>query len=216
MYLYDGRAAACIRRHVPGVKLIALLRNPAERAYSSYLHMVRDGREPLPTFEAALRAEEERIAANWEHLWHYKCLGFYSRQLRRYVDLFGAAQIAVYTYDQFQDDPLSVVRHICQFLNISSDFRPDMSARHEVSGVPRSRLLNMIMKRPSALKSIGKRVVSASTRSRVYSMVMKYNIVAQRPPLNPETRQALTNEYRDDITCLQTMIDRDLSGWLRQ
>jgi Sulfotransferase family len=216
MYLYDARAPGSIHRYTPDIKLLALLRNPADRAYSSYLHMVRDGREPLPTFEEALRAEEARIAANWEHLWHYKHLGFYSRQLQRYFGTFAAEQIAIYTYEQLQHDPLEVVRQIFQFLNVSTDFRPDTSARHEVSGAPRSRLLNMFMKRPSRLKSLGKRVVSPSTRGRVYSAVMKYNIVARYPPLNPETRQALLAAYREDIKCLEVMINRDLSDWLRQ
>jgi hypothetical protein len=215
LYLYDPHAAACIRRYTPDVKLIAILRDPAERAYSSYLHLVRDGREPLSTFEAALLAEESRILANWEHLWHYRRLGFYARQLQRYFDVFDVAQLAVYTYDEFQRDPLQVLRQIFEFLELRSDFRPDLSVRHEVSGVARWPLLNRLMKRPGMLKSVGKRFVSRPLRARVYAAVMKYNIVTHRPPLAPETRADLVAAYREDIDRLQTMIGRDLSAWQR-
>src|SRR3712207_4104321 len=57
-YLYEPRAAAEIRRYVPKVKLIAILRNPIDRAYSHFLHMVRSGTEPLDDFAQALREEE--------------------------------------------------------------------------------------------------------------------------------------------------------------
>ncbi len=60
-YLCSSRACDRIRHHVPEAKLIAILRDPAERAYSNFLHLVRDGKEPLKDFARALRAEEDRI-----------------------------------------------------------------------------------------------------------------------------------------------------------
>ena len=66
MYLYDVRAPARIHACAPGMKLIAVLRDPVERAHSSYLHLVRDGRETSKTFEAALEREDERVRADSE------------------------------------------------------------------------------------------------------------------------------------------------------
>src|ERR671929_75877 len=56
-YLYEPRAAAAIRRCVPEAKLLAILRNPIDRAFSHFLHMVRTGSEPLSDFAQALREE---------------------------------------------------------------------------------------------------------------------------------------------------------------
>ena len=56
-YLYEPGAAAEIRRYIPEAKLIAILRNPIERAYSHFLHMVRSGTEPLDDFARALQED---------------------------------------------------------------------------------------------------------------------------------------------------------------
>src|SRR5581483_6498173 len=63
LYLYAPAAAARIARTIPDVRLIAILRNPVERAFSSFQHLRRDGREPLADFAEALRAEDARVAA---------------------------------------------------------------------------------------------------------------------------------------------------------
>ena len=65
-YIYFSRAAERIRHHIPDAKLIAVLRHPAERAYSHYLMLRRDGRETL-TFGEALAAEGRRINDRWGH-----------------------------------------------------------------------------------------------------------------------------------------------------
>ncbi|TCJ15544.1 sulfotransferase, partial [Rubrobacter taiwanensis] len=96
LYLYSERAAERIKRHVPEVRLIAVLRDPAERAYSSFLMLRRSGREPLEDFAAALEAEDRRVAGGWEYAWHYRRAGYYHEQLSRYYALFDPAQIRVY------------------------------------------------------------------------------------------------------------------------
>jgi hypothetical protein len=65
-----------------------ILRNPIDRAYSAFLHLVRDGREEFTDFGTALQHEDERIRAGWEHIWHYKNMGAYYEQVKRYYDLF--------------------------------------------------------------------------------------------------------------------------------
>jgi len=137
LYLYSPAAPARICRDLPGVKLIALLRHPVERAYSAFLHLLRDGREPLTNFACALEAEEERIRSNWEHIWHYRQMGFYAAQLRRYYRCFRPEQIRVYLYDTFQKDPTGVIADILRFLEVDPTFTPDLSVRHNESYVPR-------------------------------------------------------------------------------
>ncbi len=75
-YLNNPEAPERIRHYIPNAKLIAILRNPVARAYSSFLHMVQRGYEPLTDFAEALRDEERRIRDNWMGLWHYKQTGF--------------------------------------------------------------------------------------------------------------------------------------------
>ena len=94
LYLYQQCSPGAIRKLIPNAKLIAILRDPAERAYSHFCHNRRDGHEPLADFAAALDAEEKRIAKGWWSKYHYRNHGYYARQLRRYLEFFPREQIA--------------------------------------------------------------------------------------------------------------------------
>ena len=214
VYLYSPAAPACIRRHVPAVKLVVILRNPVERAYSGYKYLVRDGLEKLTSFEDALEAEETRIAANWHHIWHHKRLGFYHDQLKRYFDLFQSDQIAVYLYDDLQARPLAMMQNIFAFVGIDAAFTPDVSVKYNISGEPRSRLLHGALAHPNAAKNLVKGMVPAATRRRLRNWLMEHNIVLTETRIAPETRRHLVDLYREDIAKLESLIDRDLSHWL--
>jgi sulfotransferase family protein len=211
IYMYAPQAAERIRHYIPNAKLIAVLRDPVDRAYSAYRHLVRDGRETL-SFEEGLAAEPSRTAANWHPIFHYKQRGFYYAQLRRYFELFSREQIAVYTYDEFKADPRALLKSMFVFLDIDPDFQPDMSVRHNVSGIPKSRLLHAIIGRPSRAKDLVKRLLPAGAQ-RLHAALMRRNIVVTEPRIAPETERALQEEYREDIVQLESLIGRDLSAW---
>jgi hypothetical protein len=214
LYLYLPSAAPRMHREIPAVRLIAILRDPAERAYSSYLHMVRDGRESVSSFEDALRAEDARVAAEWEPLWHYARLGFYYEQLKRYYDVFPREQIAVCLYDDFEADPKRVVQGIFSFLGVDPAFEPDMSTRHKVAGTPRSAVLHAALTRPNVAKTLAKRLLPGDVRGRLYAALMRRNVVEHRDKLCDDTKQRLRRLYSEDVERLSLLIGRDLSNWL--
>jgi len=139
LYLYSPRAASAIHAALPAARLVAILRHPVDRAYSAFLHLVGDQREPTDCFAEALRREEERIRAGWEHLWHYRRMGCYYAQLRRYYARFDAAQIRVYLYEEFAARPASLLQDLFSFLEIDPTFRPDVSERHNARVIPPDR-----------------------------------------------------------------------------
>ena len=211
IYMYVPQAAERIRHYIPNAKLIAVLRDPVDRAYSAYRHLVRDGSESL-SFEEGLAAEPSRMAANWRPGYHYKQLGFYYAQLRRYFELFSREQIAVYTYDEFKADPQALLKSMFVFLDIDPDFQPDMSVRHNVSGIPKSRLLHAIIGRPSRAKDLAKRLLPAGAK-RLHATLMSRNIQVSEPKIARHTEQALREEYREDLLRLESLLGRDLSAW---
>lgn len=214
LYLYTPMASVRIKHYIPEVKLIAILRNPVDRAFSSFLHLRRDGREQLTDFAEALQAEEARVKANWEHLWHYTRLGFYYTQLKPYFDLFHPDQIAMYTYNEFRANPIKLVQDIFGFLDVDSTFVPDTSIRYEVSGTPKSRALHAFLITPSMSKTILKSFFPAPLRLRLSRMTMQWNVDPAKPELLEETRRYLIQLFRDEILKLQSLIQRDLSKWL--
>jgi hypothetical protein len=184
-----------------------------ERAYSAYLHQVRDGREWLG-FVEALRVEEERVADEWAPGWRYKLVGFNHRHLERYYDTFGPGQIRVYLYEELNGNPVAVAQDAFRFLGVDSSFVPDTSLRHNASGIPKSKALVSLIKRPNPLKAAIKPLLPEGARKRISVNVQNWNL-EKAPPMPEEARRVLVEAYREDVARLEDLIGRDLSGWLK-
>jgi len=209
-YLYLPGVAERIKAHVPEAKLIAILRDPAERAYSAYQHAVRNGREPLREFSEALAEEDRRVREGWHPIYHYRSRGFYHAQLSRYFEAFGRERVKVYLYDDLRSDPFGMMRDIFRFLGVDDSFTPDTSTRYNLSGVPRSRAVGSLVKKLGGLTSAVKKVVPFGARQRI-----KGHVFVKAPPLDPEVRRGLIEAYREDVLKLQEALGRDLSAWMR-
>lgn len=211
-YLYHERTTERIRHYIPSAKLIVILRHPIERAYSSFLHMVRDGREPLADFSQALQAEQARIHDHWEHIWHYTHMGFYSVQLKRYFDTFDSGQIKIHLYDEWVTNPHQVMRDTFRFLGVDERFVPDLTLRPNVSGIPRNRLLQTVLTKLNPAEAASNRLPFARLWARGAVSVANHNLI--KPPIPPTVRSELGEVFREDIVKLQDLIQRDLSVWL--
>jgi len=211
-YLYSETAAENIFGKVPNAKILVILRNPVDRAFSHYLHMVRDNRETL-TFRAALDQEDVRIKRGWEFSWHYKNVGLYYKQLARYANVFCEDNIAVMFYQDFVDNPVSFMRGVFRFLNISPDFMAKMSIRHNPSGYPRFRWVNAFCSKPNPIKSLAKAVIPHDVGHNIKERLMAANLRA-KTKMSISDRRHLIEFFYDDVRQLQRYVGRDLSGWL--
>lgn len=213
-YLYRPTAAERIHRYIPDAKLIVILRNPVDRAYSHFLNMVRGGREPLEDFAEALAQEEDRIRANWWPEFHYTRMGRYHKQLKRYFDLFGRDQISVYLYEEWDADTVAVLQDIFSFLGVDTSFKPEL-IRYKRSGIPKHRAsYAFFMALESARPAVERMLPTAhATRLARVAIGLKDRTI-YKPPLTPELRERLIDSQREDVLALQELIGRDLSGWL--
>jgi hypothetical protein len=214
-YLYEPRAAAEIKRYVPEAKLIAILRNPVGRAHSHFLHMVRTGMEPLDDFAQALREEEVRIHKE-RTFQDYIGRGLYYQQLKRYFGTFPQEQVRVYLYEDLSGAPISTVQDAFRFLKVDDSFVPDVSLRRNVSGQPKYKTLDGLLRRQSRIKHAAKIYLPARMRWRLSKTFddLKTRNLAEPPPVQSKVRRHLIGVYREDILKVQELIHRDLSGWL--
>lgn len=215
LYLYSERALRAIAAELPDVRVIVSLRNPADRAYSNYLQHVQQGREPLAEFTAALAAEEERIKSNWSPFWYYQEMGYYAKQLVRYVDALGMARVKVVLYDEVNRNPLAVMAELYSFLGVDERFVPKLTARRNASGHPRSRLLHTALTKANPAKWIGKRILPEATHGRIKEWLtgIADRNLTKAPKLDSEVRRDLILRFREDLGRLEELLSRDLSNW---
>lgn len=217
-YMYHEQAPFRIKYYIPDVKLIAILRQPAARLYSRYLHLAREDRTPTEAFADCL--DRDTI---W---WKRNDLipeGFYGRYLSRYYELFPAENIRVFLYEEFQQSPLEVMRSIYSFLKVDQTFAPNVNLRYNESGIVRNRFLNQLYGPGGFVSRAVKSVLPEALVDR-----MKGNLGLQkqllsirgrnlhRPNMDPEIKRSLTHDvYGEDIRQLERIIGRDLSHWLK-
>ena len=213
LYLYSSEAPRRIRHHIPDARLIAVLRDPVERAYSSYRMLVKSGRERLLSFSDALAAEPGRIEDNWEFIWHYVRAGFYGEQLSRYFELFDRSQIRIFLFRDFVGRTQEVIREIFRFLGVDESFVPNTKRVHNAaSNVPRSQALARFLEEPNRMKKVLRMFVPATIRQGIAAYCRNQNRLPTRVPT--EIRRELISVYRPDIKELAKLIERDLSHWL--
>jgi hypothetical protein len=243
--LYFPGAAENIQHFIPDAKLIAILRNPVDRAFSGFLHAVRKNHEQRDFREAL---EQEPVDSDfiwWGNGDYYIRPGFYSKQLSRYFERFDREQIKIVLYDDLTNDPQTLVRELFGFLGVDESFQLDVSRKHNVSAVadglsssvfrlahrlatsskPMNAITNAVKKSLPAhwKKRLGQSHRSVRLQEHLTNVGagMETERVGQgtnsfvKPKLEPETRRWLTDIYRDDILQLQDMLQRDLSAWLK-
>jgi hypothetical protein len=209
-YLYSSVAARRIAEIVPGVRLIAVLRNPVDRAHSNYLHLIRDGREPCRDFASALAAEDDRRRQGWSANWHYRAKGYYGRQIARYLDVFPRERLRIYLYDDFAERPREVLEDIARFLDVEPVFDQDLSLQLNVAGIPRRARVYGLLRRMERLKWAANAVAPAALRRRALAW---QNRTLERPPVPAELRRELMAGYRDDLALLEERTGLDVSRW---
>jgi hypothetical protein len=135
-YLYHPLAPARAHGTVPGAKLIAVLRNPIDRAYSHYHHERRAGREQLPLRDAFAR-EAERLAGEEDRLlrdpgyysfphqrYSYLARGRYAEQLRRWLEYYPSDQLCVIASEELFEHPADTMERIYGFLGLPEHALP--------------------------------------------------------------------------------------------
>ena len=220
-YLHFPATAARIKAAVPDARIIAVLRNPVDRAYSKFLQMRRDRAEPLDSFDAALEAERARERDGWAPTWLYARRGFYFRQLEPYFRLFGAERIHIVLHEDLLRDPQSCMRSLFAFAGVTPDVRIDSSKHHNVTSeldLPRHDWLYDHLARPFLLSpSLQARVparLAGLMRPLARRILLRREAKLTPAPLTMEIREALTARFAQDIGHLQRLIGRDLRHWL--
>ena len=218
-YLTAPESPRKIFTDIPDAKIIIMLRNPIERAYSLYCWMAKEGYEYICTFEEALKEEKKRRHTqdfkfnNPENYYNYLYFhsGLYCEQILRYIEVFPRNQIHIILFDAFFKDSLKVTKDVYRFLGVEPSFTPQVGI-HNISGSVHSIKVQFGIRKfmNSNIKFIPQRV-----RNSLGRILLALNTKSTQPPgMVPGTRERLQKQYKSDIIKTGEIISEDLSQWL--
>lgn len=211
-YIYNPESIHNINKYNSGCKLIAILRNPIERAFSSYMMLKRENREKEKDFIAALKKEDERIERGYEYIWHYKHAGFYYKQLKHIFDNYNRKLIKIYLYDDYLKNSDKIINDILEFIEVGI-IPLEKKVRLNVSGSIRSKLIHNITNKENAIKSTVKAVLPKKYRALIKSQINTKNLVKEY--ISKHEFYYLADIYKEDICNLSRLINKNLDRWLK-
>jgi hypothetical protein len=207
IYLECPQAAERIRELVPDARIVCILREPVDRAYSDYLMYLRARGRPLePDRDLVPSATWAQPGSHWVEI------GRYHEALTRYYERFPRDRIHVFVFDDLRADPAAFVRTLYGTLDVDPGFVPDLATPHNVGGVPASRAVERVLT-SKALRRVVEPLVprglaDAARRLRTRNL-------RRAPPLPEEIRARLAAYFREDIEATSELTGVGLERWLR-
>lgn len=195
-YLHTEEVAARIHAHLPAARLIVCLRNPIDRAYSSYWKQKASFPENTKgSFEEQLAVRPDMIQ-----------VGFYYDHLMRYLRLFRREQMHIVLNDDIEGQPDEVLRGLYRFLEVDDTFKPP-TTKHRINAAASQG--NM------AKSKLGWLLYRGLSRAGAHGLANRLERLNSQevPAMRPETKAHLRQVYREQTLLLQEFLQRDLSGW---
>ena len=204
-YLWSDGAAERIHRDVPAARIIAVLRDPVDRAFSHYLMHVREGVQTRPFYEA-VRDDWAARTQRWETSNLYVDLGLYHQQVKRYLDIFGADQVMVLSFGEIRKSPEEVIRRIAAFLGIDAARFPPPGGAENAYARPANAFARELLGNQTLRRAV--RVLPYALRRSVkHTMLLKTD---DKPALDRRSVEFLAPLFADDLARLRRLLDRPL------
>jgi Sulfotransferase family len=197
-YLMHGAVPERIAATLPGVRLIAALRDPAERAFSVYQMNLRNRgvNDGVPFLQAIETDGNLR--------------GGYATGLARYFARFPRERIRIVLFEEIAGAPLATAQALFGFLGVDEGFVPDVARISNPGGLPRVRALHGLLN-DGRLRYFARSFLPESVVARGRDLRAR-NL--RKQAMRPEERRAAVALFREDVLRTQDLIGRDLAPWL--
>jgi hypothetical protein len=219
LYFYENSIKNIKKYLGDNVKIIIILRNPIERAYSNYTFYVKLNLENLSFWEA-LQKEEERKKANMRWAFRYKEIGLYYNQVKSYKESF--REVMIIDFDEFKNNRKQVVKNICRFLEVDDDINYiNFNEIYNKSGIPKNKLLHKFLTTDNLVKNslikISKPIFSLfideKNRKEFVELLINNNL--EKKEMSKKEKEYFINYYKEDILKLNEIVEFDTTKWLK-
>jgi hypothetical protein len=214
-YLYETSSHERIRRVVPDVRIVIVLRDPVDRAYSNWSHLWAAGLEAERDFVTACGLEGARREAGWAHFWHYVGQGRYGEQLSALYEHFPREQVLLLRYRDLRDEPYPTLDRVCAFLGVQTGLLDRLPAQN-VSPYVADNYVNDVLR---AMLRTGGRFgqhfpvpLRKVARGPLLTVLQRHK--GARPKASPEQRDAVLPYFVDDIRLLERITGEYFGDWL--
>jgi hypothetical protein len=213
LYLQDPAAHRRIKAAMPDVRLIAVLRDPVDRAHSNWAHLHSAGLEPEP-FLRACELEEQRARDGWAPFWGYQRLGRYGEQLRSLFSVFAREQVLVLFYRDLREQPAPTMDVVCRFIGVTPGLVTDVPAANVTAAASPSlpnRLLGYGLRYGTAIGRLVPEFVRENVSLPVVRLLQREQL--RRVPVQPLERRLLIPRFEDDIRIVEDLLGIPLPHW---
>ncbi len=195
------------------VKIIALLRDPIKRAYSNYLHLVREEREHLPFFEA-LQSEEDRKNKMYSDFWYYTFNSMYYDKIARLKDNF--SDLLIVNFEDFVNNPAEGIKKIYNFLEVNPDFIPEkIDTHYNPGGVYKKNALTQFIFKPSPIKDMLKKLIPITSGMKQLKIKAIDKYRESTPPIDKNAENFLIEKFKEDVQKLDDNFNVKIHYWNR-
>lgn len=216
---YSDISARRMHADFPSARLLALLRNPIDRAFSDYRESVRAGLKFRP-FEKTLDIEQNRKSSDTNKIIQYQYFsrGLYADQLENYLEFYERGKILVLTYEKFYASLSCELRNIYRFLGIDDLVEMDTAIRRNVGeGNVRSMLAQRLLRGDHTFGGLVKSLFPGKSRRALSDLARNLKHMNLKPEkkasIEPLFRQKLAEYYAISNRRLRQLFDIDLGQW---
>ena len=209
IYLRDPETPQLIHDANPDAKIIIMLRDPVERAFSHYLMYLRDGYE-TDSFSNKLKDFILKKPTSGNFYNYIIMPSFYHKSITRYLNIFGKKNIKILIYEDFSANTIKIVQEILDFLDISGFMPKNIGKKYNEYGKPLGETGRSIIEN-TTIKNIAKRFLPKSKRTSLQKTI--FNQKGQKPTLNENDTKILQDLFQDDVIQLKKSLNRNLN-WI--
>ena len=205
-YFIDPKSASLIKNKIPNARIIILLRDPVERAFSSYLYYLR--REKEESFDVIMKKSIETDLTGDYLL----CLvikgGMYYEPVKRYIDTFGRDSVKILFYEEFFTDIKNNFKDLLKFLGVESEPPRIINTVFNESKKPKNKISKLVLSIDDLIWKMGIKSVFSFLPNRK-NLENKFLESAKDSQMSEKEKHELINFYQDDVKKLKILLQRN-------
>lgn len=206
-YLFYPTVPQKIENMIPNAKIIIMLRDPIERAFSHYLMDLRLGYVNIPFGDIIYRKSNSRIVSLYYQ--QYVELGLYFGQIKRYIGTFGKEHVKIFIFDDLKNNVKKIISSLYSFLDVDRNFVPNLEEKYNVFEIPKNNVIKPFYN-SMIMRSCIKKILPDSYKSKIKKAFFSNG---RKPVIDEEIKNYLKNIYAEDRKKLEALLEINLNTW---